>query len=1251
MPKENQSSQTNNNKEGGKKEFRFFPKYDNEAQGLKNAGAGVALGLSKAVTSWGTLALDIGDSIDNAIGDFVPKKTIQELHQTLDKKDEILDITGADPKNKGVEMVANVTEVGLTALQILSGIGAAKGVVTAVKGGKKLNALRNFTAAGIKENISAGAKAVQSGSTGAKIAKGAAVAGAEEFVSSTAGDEDTGAVTGIYDMIREQFDPKDRDTLLDVDAQVMMGIEKIDPELAAAGREYMNDHIKKEEDSFERLKNRFRHAGEGAVLGGAAETAFDAMGHLFKYWRASKHIKAGINRVNDGVEVDTIVEKEIAKKVSKGEEVTEETVGKIFDEAKAKQKEARKTITDFEGNLRKVDEKYLNKHMDKYNKLEQSIVETQSPDAKRIFEKMASNRPISKEETKIFLNEAKRVFKFNKSTSKQLELLGKANVEDASAIMSDPNFLDNLRQELMKADAVLDTQKLNIEQDLGSIYGKMARGEGKPEDLMVRQRLQELLRNVEAQQKVSGSLAGQALQRAKKVKSTGISDTARLLEDYKKTNNLVGESTEYLEYAEKVLSDRDFRAQELGNYLGGKGLIGKLNNINIEANLHNIRKANLVTGMSGIVRNMVEGGVISPTLVVRDTIGEVISPLVGKPVKVGTAIRSMKDAVTENAALALQNARHAFQGKDMNSLAKFAIDELGDTDKRTLYQSIMSLGQRTIAGSDQLISTFNRAYYVNREANTLVTDLLADETRIKNLVSAFKTGEGVDGSAIELSDLFSSHGMRVEEVIKKYDEVGGDMGKLGKWYKDNLQNSPTLADGAKRYSDRITMNSDTADLENLNRFLESEKLSLSFSKSYMAISKTPWLRFSAPFPKPTLTGLDMALELNPVVSGLNAYKAITKGSPEQKRKALANFGMVMTASKVIWELRDSGIITGGGPRDGRDSQMFGALGNKEYHLQIGGDQIGVRGSLLEPLIAATDMIRDMKSQHSDGSVEDEKRLNVMTTSLLMYFASGPYDTTLDSLQNVLNSFGDDNVKSQAARSQLIKDFAVKTIPVVGATAVGELRNITDPYKRDVTTTETGLHGQWLRFRNEVLNTMPAASYSVPTKYSFITGEKMEHGKVGLTPFTYFGSSKENSEVREYMTKLITRTGLKTDLTRMNNLRFTLPSKTMSIQGLPPAQSFKLNSDEYAELTIMTSNPRGMPPLATALQRIVKNNPLERVQTQRQKDILIGAFKSTIDGYKKAAREEFKRTNRRYRAHAIDSRRGEIERRSRRITIE
>lgn len=1215
------------------------PIEEEETDTIKEIGAGAASGAAKVFTSTASLAIDLADIADNKFfGDKVSDKTIQEWQKTIDLSDEIAGGFEVDPNSTAFKVSEGVAQGIGTTLQILSGVGAFAAVSSAAKGAKVLSALKNFSTMGGIKAVKAGAKAVASGSKVAKAGKVAAVGFAEEFKTQESADVEGGAITTMHDVARDYFSKEDKKKIDAIDNEYMIGLNKLSPAVAGEVDLYTSSHIKKETDSLKRLKNRVRAGFEGAVLAGSLDQLVEGVVGLA---RATKRARANINIVDDAIKLDDAVDKKVLEAQAAGKEVNEEARKTILDQEKAKLKEARKQITDLDGTVRPIDEKYLEKPA-KYKEWEERIAATQNDDFRIVQEKMQLGRPLNKKDSKILAEEAQRLYGFNKTNAKKFKDLASGDPKKIDAIVMDKDFLKNLQEEAQTAQSTLLAAKDEMMVDQAAVIKKFRDGTAKAEDLIQYNRIQELIGAVEMQQKAAGSYAGQALASVKFTKESSASNVNRLIDTFRRRNQIDLNHPDYLDYKIKILEDPKFRKEELANFHKNSGQASTAL-MDLENKGFDLYRKNLLLSMGGIARNVIEGTILTGGKVVRDTLVEGLSQGSKHPIKMGTSIRAMKKSMLSNRQSAFEAMKTAWKGKDMNAMSKLGIDMTESEGGKfvQLMETAMSAGQRGIVATDQLVSTMNKGHYINREANILMEDLLANETTFKEMITSIKSDGILSPDARNISSMFEGHGVSLEDAVKQYDAVDGNMDELGSWYQDKLMDSPTLTKGAQKYSNRIAMNSSVDDLEFIPKM---------FSKSYLAVSKVPFLRWTTPFPKPALTALDTALELNPIVSGFDVVRKWKSGDPRQVQEAVANFTMTSTGAAVMWQLLDEGVVSGGGPKDPNDKKSWLEAGNKPYHLQMpDGSQLNMRGTILGEMFGMVGETRDLMMQMSDGSVEDEDQINMFTTGAIAIMSEAPTDLWMDSLSNVVNAVGPDNVKSQGARAQLLKTFTMKTIPLVGSTAAGDVRNIVDPFRRDTSVKDKGVMGVMNRSFNEMINSIPLASTTLPTRYSFITGEKIEHGKIGFTPLAYFGSTPQGTKVRDYMSELMTQYGAKTQSTKDSDLRFSLPIKTLSIEGTN--QRYNLNSEEYSQITQMISNPEGVPPLINELERIADNIPIEFMRTQEDKDLAISQIREKIRQYKKLGSDQFRRSSEDYRAKMIDSRQDENERRTRTLTFE
>lgn len=1179
-----------------------------ESNIVQDLTAGVLTGLNKAATSTVELALDTANYLDNKfLNDKMSDVSVAQWKDKMSFENEILSITGADKDSTTYGISSGLVEGTAIALQVMSGVGS-------LSAGAKLSSLAK--GAGLipsLKGLSSGTKAVTSGSKVAKTAKLAGVGAVEEFRASTSGDgggiiSSLAEVTGLYE--------RDSAKVQETQEQYLQGLASKDPELYEDAVAYLAANPKAELDPLKRMTNRFKAGVEGAVAGPAIEKAGGAFINLIKKFKTFNY---GKNVVSDTVE-----KAKIADEALSGEgpiKVEGKTPKQINDEIAKKVKSERILRNE------KVNDKYFEDYS-KYKEFEIDV-EMSNKNFDRVNDKLVSGGTITKKDKDVVREEVRNIFGITEANAAKRKALADLEERPLEELLTDKEFVTTFQKEIQASDQKLTQITEEINKDIGLINFKIAKGEATENDFTAMFRMKQLQRGIEKRKGASASLAGQQLRLAGIDKANSTAELNRLSAFYKRKNNIkMGEeNAEYFEFMGKIHSDPAFR-KEFSKKIGAKDeIINRV--LTIEDKLNNLWKKQLLLATKGIFRNVTEGIGLTSLKAGEDELADVFSNLTKNSRKVGTTTKAYLKTLSdsENWKQSFNAMVTAFKGGDMELAAKVGGSFIED---KGIFNAVMSMGQRGIVAFDAPLKIMNEAVYISKEASHIVNQTLKDESALESTMSKFLAGKTLTAQESTILNTVTGQGIQPKEFMDKFNDLS--FAQFHDWYKGKIVDSPALAKEANKFSNAIAMNKDYSEMGVVARGL---------SKVIDPMSRVPFIRVLAPFPKPALSALDTALEWSPFVNSADTLKTLlNKGaSARDKQKAIARFSMSSSAGAVLWNMLSSGDIVGEGPDHYKDRGSAREAGFKAHTIRIGNDNFSMQGSIFGGFVSSVDKVRKIHLNSLAVSDEAVNQSSNLMTGVLGIMADLPHDFYTNTFGNFIKTIdllrNPDNVANQAAASQMALTLGFKRIPLVGSTAAKDIRYAADDTLRDTSTTLSGIFGVADRMVNEAINSIPALSESLPAKRSYFTGEKLKHGKNGALPMTYLENN--DHEFVDYIRKLLPVSQRSKDpVLKNNDLSFTAPIRSINITGLG---SYKLESDEYEKLTMMTSKPRGA---SKSLYQEIKSymnrpeNSLDRIEAMSRnggaaKMRVMSQIREIIAKYKKAGREQFKATSPEFKA--------------------
>jgi hypothetical protein len=1182
---------------------------DWSSQDITNIASGAGAGVARAFTGTLSLAADLVDVGAEAAGfEGFSDKTLADIHSTLDISDNIAELTGADIESQGFKTSRAISEGITIGLQMMVGIGAASA------GAKLSRALiTKGGAKGVGRLAKKGAQAVASGSKAKVAGKAAGVVAGEELLSQENANEGGFLIdTFLRDAEAAEAEADS------VHTPVMNILNRTDPDLTLMADEYLAINPKGEADSLKRLTNRLEGVLDGLVIGGGiALTAKTAV----KYFKVYKQTKYNASVAKDFKVDDAFVNRQVAKANLKGEEVTDE----MLEGFKAKAKEARKAeaAKNFEEIENTIDKSIFGKKgilEEVRAKVKETSEFFEDENIIGVFNKMSSGAATTRtyktveingvmkevavdEDVNVFRQLARSNDRIAKLTGKKKDFFVKASDREIADVMQDKRFLAATQKKFVVDRELVTRARLDVTEKMGAIKTQVKEalettGKVPAKLLLAEQGLRSADSALGLKSSSMNSLSGQFLRLAKDDKALNVSSINRFIESQRSKFN---SDVLFTDFEAKMYSDPDFRAVRMGAENAGKTspLMQKLDV------MHDFYRQHLLTSVKGVVRNVSEGVVLSGIRMARDVIADPRN------------IKAIKATFNrDNTNIALARFKHAMQGKsDFDTATKLGhsiIEEhatISDGIKGTILEAT-GLGRRSVIAGDKLISTYNEAYYMNKQIMNGMDELAKDSQNIEILARKLRGNESLTSEEMRMFNNFSTKGINPIDFIKELDDKGFE-GAMD-FALESMQKSPDLIMGSKKYADKIAMNMDIDDMGATANF---------FSTPALTLSEWPATRMFMPFPRPALSALDETIEWTPIMNLPRLAKRFKEGTPQARREAIVQAGMSLTGGAAVWELFTQGMLTGSGPKEPRANKAWRSF-NQPNSINIGGQSISVQGTVLGSIGNIIGEAHDIMETHDDGSIESDEKKKLIAAGITSVLAELPTSFWTDSLDPLLRALKPQGAKSlESSQAALITNL-VKSTPLIGLGVQGlsQIASGTNSEKAD-TSTRTGeepLSRAWNEFKKNV------PFMDVPKRVSFITGETLESGNTWKKPVLSMSSFQgtEHKDVGNYINALIQDSGAKNSRSTRDHLRFTEPERSIKSTGIDKV-SYKLSADEYEEITRLTSQPSDFPPMVEAIREIMEEMPLEEMQTQQDKDFATAIINKTMNEYKKAAREEFK----------------------------
>jgi hypothetical protein len=598
--------------------------------------------------------------------------------------------------------------------------------------------------------------------------------------------------------------------------------------------------------------------------------------------------------------------------------------------------------------------------------------------------------------------------------------------------------------------------------------------------------------------------------------------------------------------------------------------------------------------------------------------------------------------------------QEALKKNDQNFLKRYSLEYLSNFDSLggwEKYTSVATMGRKAVIGADKILTAGNIVYKVQKRFQETVDKI--DTTHFTGVLDKISESGRLNPQDRQMVDFLNSFGLSSVELVKQRKASGLSSedfaasffkpesmnsltkGKANNFY-DKFSNNQGVLKEAEVYADKLAMNSDPDDLHFTAKW---------FGKGAVAISNLPVLNTFMPFAKPAASSLDWAIGAAPIMNwGRNAQK-LWRGNDREKAEALVNLSLTHASLAGLWGLKESGIVQGGGPKDPKLRKAWGeqGAGNRPYTIKVGDEYVSMQGTLFGTVSTVLSDMIDIQAQMHDGSVQSEDKMNHLTTGIGLIMLDLPQSFWTQSFNPVLNAIKSSGsiggVQGQLAMSTLLQNM-IKSTPAGTALQISkEVKSITDPNKYDtqIDKDESGFDATIMRTWNELKK--QTIGVEIAKRRSYITGEPLgsgrENGKGAFFSMSSFKEAK-HKDVKDYLSGLMMGAGFRTGISDKNNLRITEPQRHIQVTVDGKGYNYNLNADEYERLTVLTANPKGMPPLVEAIRDLSKDFPWKGTGEQKDKDIAIEETRKLIVDYKKAAREQFKDESDEFRAYEVEA---------------
>ena len=1131
----------------------------------------------RSIGQLGTLAVDVLDLVDNKIGaDFITDDFATRSRKMLDFKPRWF---GADPNSTAYKTSTSISDVVFTSLEMLAGVGLVKNMAkVGAKGALKL---------GAKESIKAGAKAVNSGSKAAKLAKGAAVGGAEEFLRNPQEENMANMALGMM-----EGGTVDVDQIDELGSITLANITREDPSLARAAMEFLAVNPKNDQDALNRFQNRLRNSLVGGLTGAALEGAVMASTGLFKAFKANKVLK---NSIKDS--------KEMNKMAAQAGESAD------LDAIKGQVKEQRFT---------KVDAKDIDTYQNVINpriaKTEESIKKIADdivfpPEVKELMD-ISSKRALKPNEIRLFEELITKKIKtdtaskkaFHESfdhTGKSLNDILKEDPQDIRAILAPRKVVDK-----KQADILSNIEKLSLKA-----ASLVDAGKSVPNNLKV---------ELDAYQIMFSKVNPKAMQFDR--------ESGQLLAAVKHNSNKAAKRYQDLVVNSKGEPDYRAMAEAIGNnseeLVKKAGMFRRFDDA-IDTLGKRMMLTSIKTSMNIIQSTAVQGGFKFAEDIVTFAVDPRLSGRAPfKALNDAFDVNILKKSYTDM----VDTFKKGTATSKVGSVGDLAVNGIPDASKlRKGFENFSTMGQRLIATIDAGVRPISETYSLQREVHSAMTSARLDFEDIKTVLDKTRNKIPLEDAerAIRNRNFNTRRGVPFDSLISRLD--GGELtiDKLDDFFADKISSSSYYKKLSSNFADDIAM----------NRNVQELNLPKTFTSIVGTVSKTPVIRSVVPFPKPMLNAMDKFVERTPILNSFRIAKGLKAGG-RKRSEAIAqmavSYGFTITALGMF----QSKMMTSNGPKDFRQKARW-LTSNEPLSMDIGGGKrLSLRGTDLEGYLAVAGDMNDIWTAASDNKLGKDNPFgeSIMVLSMAMFEHGAttwaePFKDLLE-VSNSLNQSNSDSAKKKLA--QFVANYGARVIPA----GVKDVRKITD-VKRDTSfdKNENSFTQMWSQIKNEFADDIPGLSEQLPARFDML-GRPLEYGNIPMTPVKV--TNRGNTTLEKFMTE----SGLDAyqEVSKgegLDPLKMTLPQTSINIPN--STATYKLSPEEYSEIQKNTTHPKGRPSLEEALTKIVEHpeTGVKGVKSQADYQLLKLRVATTYNNYKKAAREEFKRTSEGYRSTIVD----------------
>lgn len=385
------------------------------------------------------------------------------------------------------------------------------------------------------------------------------------------------------------------------------------------------------------------------------------------------------------------------------------------------------------------------------------------------------------------------------------------------------------------------------------------------------------------------------------------------------------------------------------------------------------------------------------------------------------------------------------------------------------------------------------------------------------------------------------------------------------------------------------------------------------------VRSTPVMRVVAPFTKTGLNLVEYALNRTPFAKGLLDD---VKAGGLRKDTALSRVAFGMATMSTAAGLTATGRLTGRGPVDVGARRALEATGWKPYSIRVGDSYVGYDrfdpfGSLLG-IAADTTEILGTLSRDRDN---EGQQLAIQAGSVVASFFTPEF--VVRNINDFLDAISGDERKLE----NFLSNVARGVVPF--SSFARSIRKTVDPIVRDTRGDPEAAFPMFDRILNEIRNTIPFMSDSLPPKRN-IFGE--------VRTFLPFVNDPDelgaiDNQGKDAISKEIQRLNM-TGPSLINNdpklefLKIDMPQKFIKKTFGGLSVSVKLNAEEYDKLVQLsagiglTNSPFPGQTLREVLNAEVSNDyPLlgDSPRTDESKRLLI---KEIVSAFRKGAREEF-----------------------------